>query len=67
MKREPLHLIHQSLLQERFKSLALKLTEYSFANLYLFRRLHHYEVIQIDEEVFIYETSFEIAYTNSKL
>jgi len=53
MKVEKLSLSHQALLQQRFDRLSVKLSDYSFANLYLFRHIHDYTVIQIDEEVFI--------------
>lgn len=53
MQIEPLHFSHRELLDSKFRQLNLLLTEYSFANLYLFRQLHRYEVIQYNEEVFI--------------
>lgn len=53
MKKEPLDLRHQSFLQPRFDALSLKISDYSFANLYLFRQLHRYEVLEIENEVFI--------------
>ncbi len=53
MQIEPLNLSHQQLLEERFRSLDSFLSEYSFANLYLFRHLHQYHVIRYAEEIFI--------------
>jgi uncharacterized protein len=53
MLREPLALSHQDLIRHRFQRLNLPLSEYSFPNLYLFRQLHHYEVLQWEEHVFI--------------
>lgn len=50
---EPLTLKHQELLESRFRVLNIFLSEYTFANLYLFRKLHNYEVLSIDEELFI--------------
>jgi uncharacterized protein len=50
---EPLNLSHQSLLENKFHQLNLELSEYSFANLYLFRDLHRYQVMKRDEEIFI--------------
>lgn len=50
---EPLSFIHQPLLKEKFAHLHLHLSEYSFANLYLFRALHQYRVLRDEEEVFI--------------
>lgn len=52
LNKEKLSLDHQKLLNERLERLDVKLSEYTFANLYLFRDLHQYEVI-IDKEVFI--------------
>lgn len=49
MQKERLNLSHQRLLETRFKTLHLDLAEYSFANLYLFRHLHQYELLFADE------------------
>ena len=43
---------HKELLYERLKKIATPVSEYSFANLYLFRKNHDYEVL-FDEEIFI--------------
>lgn len=53
MQIEPLSLVHQELLENRFQRLDISLSEYSFANLYLFRQLHNYQVITIDEMILI--------------
>jgi hypothetical protein len=53
MQIEPLSLAHQHLLEPKFQQLNLPLSEYSFANLYLFRQLHQYQVIQLNGETFI--------------
>jgi uncharacterized protein len=53
MQMEPLNFSYQNLLGNKFQQLNLFLSEYSFAGLYLFRHLHHYEVFEIDGEVFI--------------
>jgi uncharacterized protein len=53
MQIENLNLSHQRLLENKFRELNLSLSEYSFANLYLFRELHRYQVIQYNEEIFI--------------
>lgn len=53
MHIEPLNFSHQSLLEPKFRQLNLPISEYSFANLYLFRHIHHYEVIQLNNETFI--------------
>lgn len=52
MERQPLSLIHKDLLEHRLKSLRCPISEYSFANLYLFREVHQYEVV-FDKEIFI--------------
>lgn len=48
-----LDLSDQSLIREKFSKLNLQLSEYSFANLYLFRDLHRYRLMTIAEEIFI--------------
>jgi len=53
MQIESLDFSHQDVLQKKFRQLDLPLSEYSFANLYLFRKLHRYEVVKIEEEMFI--------------
>lgn len=53
MIREPLSLHHQSILTPLFKKLNLHLSEYTFSNLYLFRKVHHYEVITINQNIYI--------------
>ena len=58
MHIEPLAMAHQPLLAERFKTLGLRISEYSFANLYLFRDLHRYEIFQ-DRELFIRGRSYD--------
>lgn len=52
MDKERLGLKHQKVLNDRFKKLDISLSEYSFANLYLFRKNHNYELI-FDREIFI--------------
>ncbi len=53
MRIEPLHLSHQSLLQERLRRLNVLFSNYSFANLYLFRDIHRYQVLIWEDEIFI--------------
>lgn len=53
MNSEPLNISHRELLEERFKKIQPVLSEYSFANLYLFRHLHDYRVITFKKEVYI--------------
>lgn len=49
MRIEPLSLSHQEILSHRFTELQANFSEYSFANLYLFRNEHSYEVIFGDD------------------
>lgn len=53
MQIEPLNLSHQTIIESKFRLLHISFSEYSFANLYLFRQLHHYEVIKLQEDIFI--------------
>lgn len=53
MYSEPLHLSHQSLLKERMRRLNVLFSDYSFANLYLFRDIHHYQLLIWENEIFI--------------
>ena len=52
MQIEKLGLKHKDLLSQRLKNITVPLSEYTFPNLYLFRKNHDYDVI-IDGEVFI--------------
>lgn len=52
MRIEPLGLEHQDLLYGKFRAIELPVSEYSFANVYLFREAHKYEVVE-DGEVFV--------------
>jgi hypothetical protein len=55
---EKLGLHHKGLLVPRLKAVRTALSEYTFANLYLFRRNHDYEVVQ-DREIFIKGVSYD--------
>ncbi|MFH1753199.1 MAG: phosphatidylglycerol lysyltransferase domain-containing protein [Candidatus Omnitrophota bacterium] len=52
MRSEKLTLGHKELLYQRLRDLKTAISEYSFANLYLFRHSHDYEVL-FDKELFI--------------
>lgn len=41
---QPLSLDHTNILQKRLKNIQIPLSEFSFANLYLFRNIHNYQV-----------------------
>jgi uncharacterized protein len=56
MTEEPLSLLHKKILYGPLRSLALPVSEYSFANLYLFRAEHAYSVL-FGEEIFIRGTA----------
>lgn len=58
MKKEKLKLSHRDLLHEKLNKIDLSISEYSFSNLYLFRKEHDYEVL-IDEEIFISGVSYD--------
>lgn len=53
MQREKLSLKHKESLQARLKNNGTFLSEYSFANLYLFRNAHDYQVVTETAEIFI--------------
>ncbi|MBN1499030.1 MAG: DUF2156 domain-containing protein [Spirochaetes bacterium] len=50
---ENLDLKHRELLQDKLYNIKVRLSEFSFANLYLFRKSHDYRVIQDDGCLFI--------------
>jgi hypothetical protein len=56
MTEEPLSLLHKKILYGPLRALALPVSEYSFANLYLFRAAHAYAVL-FDEAMFIRGTA----------
>src|SRR5512147_1285616 len=55
---EKLGIHHKDILVPRLKAAHVALSEYSFANLYLFRRNHDYEVFT-DREIFIKGISYD--------
>ncbi len=58
MHRENLELKHAEKLYGRLKEMGMTISEYSFANLYLFRNVHKYEVV-FDEDIFIFGVSYD--------
>ena len=58
MQGEKLSLSHKDLLYQRLRSITFPVSEYTFSNLYLFRKTHDYEVI-VDKEIFIKGTSYD--------
>jgi hypothetical protein len=50
---EPLTLDHQRLLHSQLKCLALSLSEYNFSNIYLYRKLHLFEVVFVANKIYI--------------
>ncbi|MFI5344605.1 MAG: DUF2156 domain-containing protein [Chlamydiales bacterium] len=50
---EKLGLEHQLILEEKFKLLTIDISEYTFANLYLFRTIHDYEILFERGELFV--------------
>jgi hypothetical protein len=58
MRLERLGIEHKDVLVPRLKAAASPLSEYTFANLYLFRANHEYEVL-LDRDVFIKGLSYD--------
>lgn len=58
MQTEKLNLKHKEILYERLKNITAPLSEYTFPNLYLFRKNHDYDVM-LDKEVFIKGRSYD--------
>lgn len=58
MRAERLTLLHKDSLFNRLKETKVPLSEYTFANLYLFRSFHDYEVV-FDKEIFIKGKSYD--------
>jgi len=46
-------LAHRDLLSSRFRGLNLKISEYNFSNLYLFRQLHQYRLWEHEDLLFV--------------
>lgn len=59
MKVEKLELAHKNILFPLLKKIDSKIAEYSFANLYLFRKSHDYEVLFFDNFVFVKGNSYD--------
>lgn len=53
MSLEKLGLEHRPLLHPRLKAVHASLSQYSFANLYLFREVHDYHVLKVPEGIFV--------------
>ena len=58
MVTETLELRHKELLYERLKTIDIPIAEYSFANLYLFRKAHDYQVV-FDQDIFVRGTTYD--------
>lgn len=58
MQTEKLDLHHQALLEPALHAMGSSLSEYSFANLYLFRQIHNFDVIQ-DDNVYVAGTTYD--------
>ena len=59
MPIEKLGFEHKALLQDRLKRVGSPLSQYSFANLYLFRAVHDYHVLTVPEGIFIAGKTYE--------
>jgi hypothetical protein len=51
--KETIDLTHRELLVDHFRQLNLSISDYTFANVYLFRNVHRYEILKKDCGVFI--------------
>src|SRR5512135_1988859 len=58
MRREKLGIEHLETVKGRLKRLGHGLSEYSFTNLYLFRRKHEYEVV-FDDHIAVYGKTYD--------
>jgi uncharacterized protein len=58
MVAETLELQHKELLYERLRTIDIPIAEYSFANLYLFRKAHNYQVV-FDQDIFVKGTTYD--------
>jgi hypothetical protein len=58
MLTEALKLQHRELLYERLKMIDVPIAEFSFANLYLFRKSHDYQVV-FDSDIFIRGVTYD--------
>ncbi len=58
MKSEKLDFNHKEILYEKFRQIHLDISEYSFSNLYLFRKIHEYEVL-FDKNILIKGKSYD--------
>lgn len=56
---EPLELTHEKQISEQCGALALSLSEYSFANLYLFRKVHEYHLFRWNQLLFVHGKSYD--------
>jgi hypothetical protein len=62
MRIEKLSLNHKELLRARFGKIHSYLSEYSFANLYLFRNVHDYQVVAERDTLYISGKTYEGAH-----
>ncbi len=58
MKREPLGLKHRELLAPRLSGIMCHVSEYCFPNLYLYRKVHEYEVL-IGDDIYVAGLSYD--------
>lgn len=59
MTRSPLTYEHIRTIVERLDAIGMHLSEFSFANLYLFRNTHEYEIIETEHGLFISGLSYD--------
>ncbi|WP_022851040.1 DUF2156 domain-containing protein [Limisalsivibrio acetivorans] len=59
MDWEKIDLKHKQLLYDKLKAITVPLSEFSFANLYLFRHIHKYEVAENEGDVFVRGATYD--------
>ena len=59
MNWEKLELKHKELLYDKLRGVDTQLSEYSFANVYLFRNMHKYEICSSDDYTFIKGVTYD--------
>lgn len=50
---EPLHIGHRPMLEPSFKKILCGISEFTFANLFLFRRIHNYALSMLEDDLII--------------
>ena len=59
MIQKIVQLTDRKIIQPRFQGLGLSISEYTFANIFLFRHVHGYELVEVDSKLFIRGMSYD--------